>query len=195
MYNKKLSGALVASALLASASAMAGVTDGAVVSNTCNGCHGTDGASASSAPVIGGLSEAYLASTMANYKDGSRWSTVMTRIAKGYDQGQFLDMAKFFAAQPWVSSSVKGEVKLVDKGKQLHGANGCAGCHGANGIAAVPTFPRLAGQSADFLYFQMLDYKDANKAIPPAAMPMRGMLSPLSDDDIKALAAFYANAK
>ena len=115
MYNKKLSGALVASALLASASAMAGVTDGAVLSNTCNGCHGTHGASASSAPVIGGLSEAYLASTMANYKDGSRFATVMGRIAKGYDQGQFLDMAKFFAAQPWVSSSVRGEAKLADK--------------------------------------------------------------------------------
>jgi sulfide dehydrogenase cytochrome subunit len=195
MYNKKLSGALVASALLASASAMAGVTQGAVVSNTCNGCHGTNGASVGAAPVIGGLPEAYLASTMANYKDGSRFSTVMGRIAKGYDQGQFLDMAKFFSAQPWVSSPVKGEAKLADKGKQLHGANGCAGCHGANGVAAVPTFPRLAGQSAEFLYFQMLDYKDASKAIPPAAMPMRGMLSPLSDEDIKALAAFYANAK
>jgi cytochrome c553 len=41
----------------------------------------------------------------------------------------------------------------------------------------------------------MLDYKDAKKAVPASAMMMRSMLTPVSDDDVKALAAFYASAK
>jgi sulfide dehydrogenase cytochrome subunit len=195
MYNKKSSAALIASALLASASALAGPTDGAVLANTCAGCHGANGASVGPAPVIGGLSEMYLVSTMAAYKDGSRYSTVMGRIAKGYDHDQIVAMSKHFAGEPWVSGKQTVDAKLAEKGKTLHTSNGCAGCHGASGISPMPSAPRMAGQYAEYLVFQMQDYKDANKAIPAAAMPMRGMLAPMSDDDLKALAAFYASAK
>jgi cytochrome c553 len=38
-------------------------------------------------------------------KDGTRYSTIMGRIAKGYDQGEILDMSKYLAAQPWVSGN------------------------------------------------------------------------------------------
>ena len=128
MLKRKLSGAIAVGALVASASVMAAVSDGTVVSNTCSGCHGTNGASVGATPNIGGLPEAYLASTMAAYKDGARFATVMNRVARGYDQGQLLDMAKFFAAKPWVPSSLTGDVRLVERGRQVHGASGCAGC-------------------------------------------------------------------
>ena len=196
MHNKKVSAALVAGILAVSASAMAGgPTAEAIVGNTCAGCHGTNGASKGAAPVVGGLSEAYLAGAMAAYKDGTRYSTIMGRIAKGYDQGEILDMSKYLAAQPWVSGNRPVDLKLAEKGKQLHNANGCGSCHGANGISPMPTTPRLAGQYADYLVFQMDDFRDAKKAIPPGAMVMRSMLTPLSDDDVKALAAFYASSK
>lgn len=196
MHNKKLSAVLAAGLLAASASAAAaGPSAATVVGHTCAGCHGTNGASKGPAPILGGLSEMYLASTMAAYKDGTRYSTIMGRLAKGYDQGEILDMSKFLAAQPWVSGTRPVDAKLADKGKQIHSANGCAGCHGANGISPMPTAPRMAGQYAEYLTFQMQDYKDANKAIPASAMVMRSMLTPVSDDDVKALAAFYASAK
>jgi sulfide dehydrogenase cytochrome subunit len=195
MYNKKLSAVLVAGALLASTSAVAAVSDAAVVSNTCAGCHGTDGASVGPAPIIGGLSDVYLASAMAAYKDGTRFGTIMGRIAKGYDPGQFLDMGKYFSAKPWVSGKQTVDAKLAEKGKTVHNASGCAGCHGANGVSPMPTTPRLAGQFADYLYYQMLDYKDANKPIPASAMVMRSMLANVSNEDVKALAHFYAGAK
>ena len=196
MYNKKLGAVLAAGMLAASASAgAAGPTAAAVVGNTCAGCHGTLGASVGPAPVIGGLSEMYLASTMAAYKDGTRFGTVMERLGRGYTPGEILDMSKFLAAQPWVSGKIPVDAKAAEKGKTIHSANGCAGCHGPTGISPMPNTPRMAGQYADYLYFQMMDYKDAKKAIPGAAMIMRNMLTPVSDDDVKALAAFYASAK
>jgi sulfide dehydrogenase cytochrome subunit len=196
MHHRNLISVLLAGLLAGGTSAMAqGPTAGAVLGHTCSGCHGTNGASVGPAPVIGGLSEMYLASAMAAYKDGTRYSTVMGRLAKGYDQGEILDMSKFLAAQPWVSGKLPVDAKLAERGQQVHNANGCAGCHGANGISPMPATPRMAGQYADYLVFQMRDYKDANKAIPPGAMVMRNMLAAVSDDDVKALAAFYASAK
>ena len=69
------------------------------------------------------------------------------------------------------------------------------GCHGANGISPMPTTPRMAGQYADYLVITMQQYQDPKVAIPPAAMPMRGMLTGVSEDDLKALAHFYASQK
>ena len=60
---------------------------------------------------------------------------------------------------------------------------------------SAPTTPRLAGQYAEYMVIQMQDYQDANRAIPPVAVPMRGMLAGMSEEDIKALAHFYASQK
>ena len=195
MKTKKLSALLFAGGLLASAHAVAGDLDLAMVSNTCAGCHGTDGASTGQAPTIGGMNEMYLMQTMQNYKDGLRYGTIMERIARGYDKSQIMDMSKHYASQPWVNAKQEIDSALAARGKQLHMTKGCVGCHGANGISPMPTTPRLAGQYIDFMVIQMQDYQDASRAIPPIAMPMRGMLAGVSEDDLKALAHFYASQK
>jgi len=182
-------------ATLASAPTLAGGVDPAVVSNPCAGCHGTAGASEGQAPTIAGLSQMYLEQTMNNYKNEQRYSTIMTRLAKGYDDAQIKAMAEFFANKPWVSADVKSDSKLVSKGQQLHNAKGCVGCHGATGISPMPTAPRLAGQYPDYMVIQMQYYADAKKPIPATAMAMRGMLAGLSKEDLTALAHFYASHK
>ncbi len=195
MKTNKLSALLFAGGLLASAHALASDLDEAMVSNTCAGCHGTDGASMGQAPTIGGMNEMYLMQTMQNYKDGLRYGTIMERIARGYDKSQIMDMSKHYASQPWVNAKQEIDSALAARGKQLHMTKGCVGCHGANGISPMPTTPRLAGQYIDFMVIQMQDYQDASRAIPPIAMPMRGMLAGVSEDDLKALAHFYASQK
>ena len=69
-------------------------------------------------------------------------------------------------------------------------AAACAGCHGANG-QGVPPNPPLAGKSEDQLVEAMKDYKSGKRdnAI------MKGMASPLSDQDMANLAAYYASLK
>jgi sulfide dehydrogenase cytochrome subunit len=163
------------------------------LSAPCAGCHGTAGASAGQAPVIGGLSKTYLKASMVNYKNDSRYSTVMSRVAKGYSDEQIDAIADYFAQQPWVNGEQEIDAALAAKGKGLHSSKGCVGCHGANGISATPTVPRLAGQYADYLVYQMRDYANADLAIPASAMPMRGILQGLSDQELEALAHFYAS--
>lgn len=185
-----LGGALLSGATTASADPTA-----LMVSNPCAGCHGIEGASQGEAPVIAGLSQMYLASTMKAYRDGQRYATIMDRIAKGYDDAQINAMSAYFANLSWPTNNQTVDAGQAAKGQKLHTNSGCAGCHGPTGVSMMPNAPRLAGQYAGFLEEAMKDYKDASKPIPPGAMVMRSMLAAMSDEDIAALAAFYASQK
>jgi len=66
-------------------------------------------------------------------------------------------------------------------------------CHGPNGNAIVPTFPRLAGQRADYLYHRLDAFKHADPKDPYVAQaPMLAIVVGLSDTDMRNLAAFFA---
>ena len=64
----------------------------------------------------------------------------------------------------------------------------CVGCHGADGNSMVPNFPKLAGQHASYLEKQLKDFRDGFRKDATMAAFAKG----LTDDEIKALAAFYA---
>jgi len=70
-------------------------------------------------------------------------------------------------------------------------AAACGGCHGVQGISAVPTYPNLAGQKEAYLVKQMKAFKDGTRKDPT----MNAMATPLSDEDIANIAAFYAEMK
>jgi len=70
----------------------------------------------------------------------------------------------------------------------------CAACHGANGKASIPTYPNLAGQNAGYIEASLQAYKAGQRTSPQAAI-MKGMAMPLSDADIKNLAAYYSSLK
>ena len=59
----------------------------------------------------------------------------------------------------------------------------CAACHSADGNSANPQYPKLAGQSADYLLKQLQDYKSGARANPI----MLGMVAPLSPQDMDCL--------
>ena len=67
-------------------------------------------------------------------------------------------------------------------------ASTCGACHGPNGISAMPTTPNLAGQKPAYLDAQLRAYRSKDRQNPT----MNAMAGSLSDDDIKALADYYA---
>jgi len=70
----------------------------------------------------------------------------------------------------------------------------CFACHGANGTSIAPTFPRLAGQRVDYLYHRLLAFRRASAKDPYySKSPMTAMAAPLSDTDMRNLAAFFAS--
>jgi cytochrome c553 len=63
----------------------------------------------------------------------------------------------------------------------------CAACHGADGNSAMPNFPKLAGLGEKYLYKQLMDVKEGRRVI----VEMTGILDPLSEQDLRDIAAFY----
>ena len=67
----------------------------------------------------------------------------------------------------------------------------CAACHGADGNSPTPSFPKLAGQNADYLQATLKQYrsKQRKNAI------MNGQAEKLTDKEIADLSAYYALQK
>ena len=69
----------------------------------------------------------------------------------------------------------------------------CVACHGADGNSMTPANPHLAGQVQAYLYKQLVNFKavDGKPAARNNAI-MAGMVAALSDEDMKNVAAWYA---
>ncbi|KAF1710622.1 cytochrome C [Pseudoxanthomonas kalamensis DSM 18571] len=68
----------------------------------------------------------------------------------------------------------------------------CATCHGPTGAVSVaPMIPTLAGQSASYLYWELMEYKRGT--LPDS--PMTVLTAEVSEEDIRDLASFYATQK
>ena len=69
-------------------------------------------------------------------------------------------------------------------------AKACAACHGANGEGVKPN-PALAGKSEEDFVEAMKAYKSGKRA----NAVMKSMATPLSDQDMANLGAYYASLK
>jgi cytochrome c553 len=68
-------------------------------------------------------------------------------------------------------------------------AQACGACHGPAGVSAAPATPNLAGQKAGYLEGQLKAFKAKTRVNPF----MNPVAAGLSDDDIHALAAYWAS--
>ncbi|CAA6802445.1 MAG: Cytochrome C553 (soluble cytochrome f) [uncultured Sulfurovum sp.] len=79
----------------------------------------------------------------------------------------------------------------ADAGKALYAK--CAGCHGADGkTKAMGKANPVAGQSAADLEAHLHGYKDGTRNAHGMGMLMKGQVASMSDDDMKAVAAYMA---
>lgn len=79
----------------------------------------------------------------------------------------------------------------VGAGKALAEKYGCAACHGADFQSPIdPSYPKLAGQHQDYLVHALVAYKRGDGAYGRNNAIMGGQVRPLSDQDIRDLAAF-----
>ena len=77
----------------------------------------------------------------------------------------------------------------IEAGKQK--ATTCVVCHGPDGNSSNPSWPNLAGQHAEYIKKELLDFRSGrrkNDQMAPLAMI-------LSDQDIDDLAVYYASRK
>jgi cytochrome c553 len=64
----------------------------------------------------------------------------------------------------------------------------CAACHGEDGHAHIPGAPNLAGQPYAYLLQALHEYRNGERKVPV----MRAATGPLSEQDMQALAHWFA---
>lgn len=160
--------------------------------SVCAGCHGTSGVSRSThIPTIEGLNFQYFYATMRAYKKDQRPATIMGRIAKGFRSSKLQRMALHFGSKPWTGVQGEFDEDLAKRGKVLHDEY-CEECHKDSGRYQDRDTPPIAGQAKGYLVYQMIDYREDSEDLPRPPL-MQSRLEKLSNDDLVALAEFYAS--
>src|SRR5262249_7598612 len=85
---------------MAGAPAAAQSLAGAPGASSCTGCHASSKIADSAIPRIAGRNANDIAKALREYRGGTLQSSVMGRIAKGFDEQQIDALAAWFAKQP-----------------------------------------------------------------------------------------------
>lgn len=101
---------------------------------------------------------------------------VLATAAAYAESADFVDLRRI---KPLVGDANAGKAK----------ATVCSACHGANGVAPTSMFPNLAGQRAEYLYWQLVEFK--REARPES--PMTSQVASLDDATLHDLAAYFAS--
>jgi cytochrome c553 len=179
--------------------AASGAPNGVTACVTCHGARG-EGNAAANFPRIGGQSAYYLDKQMTAFANGTREHPVMSPIAKAMSEQQRRDASAYYeslqanaGAAPAKAAAAQLERGRVlaargDEGKQVQA---CANCHGPGGRGEAPSYPYLAGQHPGYFTAAMGEWK-AGRRKTDGSGQMPSIARRLSDDDVAALAAFYA---
>ena len=167
----------------------------------CIGCHGIVGYQASfpevyKVPKISGQGVKYIASALNGYKKGERKHPTMRSIATSLTDQDIADISAYYAnhgvvkgaALPDKATEAKGNVaELVKKGA-------CTSCHGENFAKPIdPSYPKLAGQNADYLYVALKSYKVEGTATWGRGNGvMGGVAKQFSNAELKELASYVS---
>ena len=153
--------------------------------NMCRTCHGIEGlAKIPIAPNIGGEPAAYIVRQLTAFRSGMRIHEMMSVVAKSLDDQTIADVAAWYAEQ-------KASVTMPAGKTAANAPEACVSCHGAEGIAVMEDAPNLAGETVMYIDTQLKAFR-SGKRIHEI---MSDVAAKLSDDDIRALAEWYARIK
>jgi cytochrome c553 len=170
----------------------------------CVGCHGIVGYKASfpevyRVPQIAGQNAKYIAAALNAYKTGDRKHPTMRGIAESLSDQDVADISTYYenlgkeSRRPIAPEKPSREpspevAALLQKAA-------CASCHGANFSKPVdPSYPKIAGQYADYVFVALKAYKTENN---PAMGRNNGVMGAItkqfSNAELKALANYVGS--
>ena len=154
-------------------------------SATCQGCHGPKGKSSSAQwPNLAAQQSAYIINQLNAFKAGTRSNPMMQAMAGNLSDDDIKNLAAYYSSLPPVSAG--GDPALAKSGQSK--ASMCLGCHGSS-AEGNGQFPRLAGQHPGYLANQLGHFKEGVRKNGH----MQAIAGNLSDEDMKALAAYFGS--
>ena len=168
----------------------------------CIGCHGIPEYQASfpeihKVPMIAGQGAPYIVAALTAYKKGERKHPTMRAIAGSLSEQDMADLAAFYATEAKnvpVLAAKPAHAPSPEVAALLNKAS-CTACHGDNfSKPSDPSYPKLAGQHADYLYVALKAYQTQNNAVVGRGNPiMGGMSAMLNHAELKQVAQYIAS--
>ncbi len=168
----------------------------------CMGCHGILGFHTGfpevyRVPMIAGQGPKYIVAALTAYKKGERKNPSMRAVAETLTEQDMADVAAYYGAQgvvPGATLPAKAKAPSPDVAA-LIAKVGCTSCHGENFSRPIdPSYPKIAGQHPDYLYFALMSYKTEGKPMIGRANPvMGGMAKQFSNDELHLLATYLGS--
>ena len=169
----------------------------------CIGCHGIKGYQASfpevyKVPMISGQGSKYITSALNAYKKGERKHPTMRGVAEALSDQDIADLSAYYSQHGVVAGAelaAKASKEPSAEVQALLGKANCASCHGANfGAPIDPSYPKIGGQHADYLYVALKAYKTENNAkVGRGNAIMASMAKQYTNAELKLLAGYVSS--
>jgi cytochrome c553 len=169
----------------------------------CIGCHGIKGYQASfpevyRVPMISGQGAKYISNALLAYQKGERKHPTMGAVAAPLSEQDMADLAAYYSVHGKVEGATLPEkadkepsafvASLLQKGA-------CVSCHGANFAKPIdPSYPKIAGQHADYLTVALKSYKTEGLAkVGRANGVMGGIAKQFTNAEMKELGKYISS--
>ena len=166
----------------------------------CIGCHGIPGYQASfpeihKVPMISGQSGKYIVAALNAYKKGERKHPTMKGISASLSDQDMADLGAYYETHAGATGNAAAAPAAPATVAELLKKGNCASCHGENLNKPIdPSYPKLAGQHADYLYVALRAYQtENNPQVGRGNAIMAGMAKPFSHAELKAMAGYIAS--
>ena len=171
----------------------------------CIGCHGIKGYQASfpevyKVPMISGQSAKYIASALNAYKKGERKHPTMRGVSETLSDQDIADLSAYYSVHGVAQAAAPAERAAKTPSPAvaalLAKAN-CASCHGADFSKPIdPSYPKLGGQHADYLFVALKAYKvENNPKVGRGNAIMAGMAKQYTNAELKQLANYLSSVE
>jgi cytochrome c553 len=177
---------------------------GETKNSMCIGCHGIKGYQASfpevyKVPKISGQSAKYIIAALNEYKKGNRKHPTMHAVALSLTDQDIADLAAHYSTDGMAAASTLDAKPSKEPGAEVQAllskAN-CASCHGSNFSKPIdPSYPKIGGQHADYLFVALKAYKSdgKNPMIGRDNAIMGGMAKQFTNAELKQLAGYISS--
>jgi len=169
----------------------------------CIGCHGIKGYQASfpevyKVPMISGQSAKYIAAALHAYQKGDRKHPTMRGITDSLNDQDIADLAAYYEQHGVAAAPAARTAKTPSPAvAALLAKANCASCHGADFSKPIdPSYPKLGGQHADYLFVALKAYKvENNPKVGRNNAIMAGMAKQYTNAELKQLANYMSSVE